>query len=168
MVPSVNAFLSSSCRRRRLSLEDHLSGKTCNSEDTPVFLVLVKTHMSRHVVVASILAAPLLTDGQLGPGTVRTMTVGPGTREDIACRFVERGRVQASVVSPATSSFTPFSITFLVSMTSPSRMFWRESWCARWQTALTVKTSGKHSLLPRYASVVLWRARQIRWWNVSR
>ena len=36
------------------------------------------THMSRHIVVAPILSAPLLTD-------TRRSTVGPGTREDIAC-----------------------------------------------------------------------------------
>ena len=39
------------------------------------------THMSRHIVVAPILSAPLLTD-------TRRSTVGPGTREDIACVVV--------------------------------------------------------------------------------
>ena len=36
------------------------------------------THVSRHIVVAPILSAPLLTD-------TRRSTVGPGTREDLAC-----------------------------------------------------------------------------------
>ena len=122
----------------------------------------VKTHMSRHSFVAPILAAPLLTDGQQwGQVRVRTMTqfrlvtLGvPG--EYVAFQDVLAGLlnvdsvdVQASVVSPAISSFTPFNITFLVLDDESLSHVLAGKWCARWQTALTVKTSGKHSLLPR-------------------
>ena len=53
--------------------------KMCrSSQDTSFLRFSVMTHMSRHIVVAPILLAPLLTD-------TRRSTVGPGTREDIAC-----------------------------------------------------------------------------------
>ena len=166
-----------------LSLEDHSSGKTSNSEDTPVFLALVKTHMSRHVVVAPILAAPLLTDGQQwGQVRVRTLTQFrlvtfgvPG--EYVAFQVVLAGLlnvdsvdVQASVVSPATSSFTPFNITFLVlGDESLSHVLAGKLVCA---VANRIDSEDVRQTLPvttqSYALVVLWRARQIRWWNVSR
>ena len=49
--------------------------KTCRNT---LHLVPVVTRSSRHVVVAPILAAPLLTN-------IRRSTVGSGTREDIVC-----------------------------------------------------------------------------------
>ena len=53
--------------------------KICrSSQDTSFLRFSVMTHMSRHIVVAPILSAPLLTD-------TRRSTVGPGMREDIAC-----------------------------------------------------------------------------------
>ena len=73
---------------------------------------------------------------------------------------VDSDDVQVSVVLPATLSFTPFDITLLALDDESLSYDLRESWCARWRTALTVKTSGQHSLLPRKSmlSVVLWRA----------
>ena len=51
--------------------------KMCrSSQDTSFLRFSVMTHMSRHIVVAPILSAPLLTD-------TRRSTVGPGTREDV-------------------------------------------------------------------------------------
>ena len=51
--------------------------KMCrSSQDTSFLRFSVKTHMSRHIVVAPIPSAPLLTD-------TRRSTVGPGTREDV-------------------------------------------------------------------------------------
>ena len=174
MVPSVNAFLSSSCRRRRLSLEDHSSGKTCNSEDTPVFLALVKTHMSRHVVVAPFLAAPLLTDGQQwGQVRVRTMTQFEYVAfQDVLASLlnVDSVDVQASVVSPVTSSFTPFYITFLVL----DDEFLSHVLAGKLVCTVANRIDGEdvRQTLPVttqcYASVVLWRARQIRCWKISR
>ena len=53
--------------------------KMCrSSQDTSFLRFSVMTHMSRHIVVAPILSAPLLTD-------TRRSTVGPGMREDRAC-----------------------------------------------------------------------------------
>ena len=57
-----------------------------------MFLVLVKTHTSRHSFVAPILAAPLLID-------TRRSTVGPGTREDMHVRSARVGGEVLRVVA---------------------------------------------------------------------
>ena len=62
-------------RRSRTTHQD----KMCrSSQDTSFLRFSVMTHMTRHIVVAPIPSAPLLTD-------TRRSTVGPGMREDIAC-----------------------------------------------------------------------------------
>ena len=64
-------------RRSRTTHQD----KMCrSSQDTSFLRFSVMTHMARHIVVAPILAAPLLTD-------IRQSTVGPGTHEDIVTSF---------------------------------------------------------------------------------
>ena len=66
-------------RRSRTTHQD----KRCrSSQDTSFLRFSVMTHMSRHIVVALIPSAPLLTD-------TRRSTVGPGTREDVAVLVVE-------------------------------------------------------------------------------
>ena len=60
-------------RRSRTTHQD----KMCrSSQDTSFLRFSVMTHMTRHIVVAPIPSAPLLTD-------TRRSTVGPGTREDV-------------------------------------------------------------------------------------
>ena len=60
-------------RRSRTTHQD----KMCrSSQDTSFLRFSVMTHMSRHIVVAPIPSAPLLTD-------TRRSTVGPGTLEDV-------------------------------------------------------------------------------------
>ena len=60
-------------RRSRTTHQD----KMCrSSQDTSFLRFSVMTHMSRHIVVAPIPSAPLLTD-------TRRSTVGSGTREDV-------------------------------------------------------------------------------------
>ena len=171
MVPSLKLSSQTPVARGPLIWQD------MQLEDTPVFLALVKTHMSRHVVVAPILAAPLLTDGQQwGQVRVRTMTqfklVEYVAFQDVLAGLlnVDSVDVQASVVSPATSSFTPFNITFLVlGDESLSHVLAGKLVCA---VANRIDSEDVRQTLPvttqSYASVVLWRARQIRWWNVSR
>ena len=75
--------------------------KMCrSSQDTSFLRFSVMTHMSRHIVVAPILSAPLLT-------VTRRSTVGPGTREDIACVGVRRTCPSSCCVRSAVLVFRP-------------------------------------------------------------
>ena len=85
MLEAMNTGVRSSClagtlvalgRQTVRSRTTHQDKMCRSSQDTSFLRFSVMTHMSRHIVVAPILAAPLLTD-------TRRSAVGSGTREDI-------------------------------------------------------------------------------------
>ena len=117
--------------------------------------------MSRHVVVAPILAAPLLTDGQQwGQVRVRTMT----QFEYVAFQDVLAGLLNVDSVDVHASVVSPVNITFLVL----DDEFLSHVLAGKLVCAVVNRIDGEDVRQTLPVTTVLWRARQIRCWNVSR
>ena len=93
----------------------------------------VMTRMSRHSVVAPILAAPLLTD-------TRRLTVGPGTREDLV-----------AATAPVVVYFVP-----VCSITSPAPLVFQDLYIIASVLAMDIAhVESRHASLRRFWSAAL-------------